>query len=337
MVQINYFYIVDEVHGRPIAETASSDIQGFKTDFHPLKLADRYSHIFIDILIEDESDIEVNKEAQILKELIDVPLEIIEEIITDQRPRADHYPEFYLILFKCFTSVSDEPITGIREHQVGVLIRGNVIFSLHKEIPSMRITDVFKRFNKYPMKIAKGGLTYFVSSYLDMMIDNIYVVLESWTKKIDFYERKMIEKPKKGFLYDILELKHRLLDLVKILQADREIIHNIKKANLSFFNVKEIPPELDDHIRHLLDEADIIRTLLTDVTNMYYNSESSRLNEIMKRFTFLTSLILLPSLMAGIFGMNNFPNDPASFITVILSMLIFVSGLFGYFKFKRYI
>ncbi len=336
-MQLNYFYITDEVHGRPIAETASSDIEGFKTNFHPLKLAEIYSYTFIDILIEDERKIDENKEAHLLKELLDVPLDIIEEIITDQRPRADHYPEFYLILFKCFTSTVEEPITGVREHQVGVLIRGNIVFSLHKKIPSMKVIDVFSRFNKYPMKISKGGITYFVSAYLDMMIDNIYIVLDSWTEKIDYYERKMIEKPKKDFLYDILELKHRLLDLVKILQADREIINNIKIANQGIFSIENIPPELDDHIRHLLDETDIIRNLLTDVTNMYYSSESSRLNEIMKRFTFLTSLILLPSLMAGIFGMNNFPNDPISFFLVILSMGVFVLILLGYFKFKRYI
>ncbi len=47
MMKVNYFYISDEVHGRPIAETASSDVEGFKHDFHPTKLAIRANIILM--------------------------------------------------------------------------------------------------------------------------------------------------------------------------------------------------------------------------------------------------------------------------------------------------
>jgi magnesium transporter len=127
---------------------------------------------------------------------------------------------------------------------------------------------------------------------------------------------------------------------VKILQADREIINNIRSGSQGIFSVEDIPPELDDHIKHLLDESDIIRTLLTDVTNMYYSSHSARLNETMKRFTFITSLLLLPSLVGSIFGMNFISTAGEimwPFYVVIGVMIISVFALLLYFKKKKMI
>ncbi len=343
---VNYFYIVDEVHGRPIAEIPSRanlqlPDQGLKDVYHPAKMSQKYPYSFIDITLENPNNvIDENEEALRLTHLLDVGKDIIEEIITDQRPRADSYPDFFLILFKCLTVAEEDSKIKLSEHQVGVIIRDNVIFSIHKNIQTMPISTVFKRFNKYPSKIAKGGISYFVSTYLDVMIDQIYEVLEVWTKQIDRYEHQIIEKPSKSLLYDILKMRHRLLDLVKILQADREIINNIRTGKENLFSVENIPPELDDHIKHLLDESDIIRTLLTDVTNMYYNSHSTRLNETMRRFTFITSLLLLPSLVASLFGMNFISPEGKilwPFYVVIGGMIISVVGLFLFFRKKRMI
>ncbi|MBN2155724.1 MAG: hypothetical protein JW776_06755 [Candidatus Lokiarchaeota archaeon] len=345
-MKVNYFYIADEVHGRPIsaiptrAEIEELVDDGLKDEFHPAKMSQKYPYSFIDITLENPKDeIEQNQEALRLTQLLDIPQEIIEEIITDQRPRADIYPDFFLILFKCLTVTQETSTITFLEHQVGVIIRENVIFSVHKVIPTMPIMHVFRRFNKYPTKIAKGGISFFVSSYLDIMIDQIYDVLEVWTKQINSYEKKIIENPSKSILLDILEMRHRLLDLIKILQADREIVNIIRSGTSTIFSLEDIPPELDDHIKHVLDESDIIRNLITDLSNMYYNSQSTRLNETMKRFTFITSLFLLPSLVAGIFGMNYIDKSGTSwgFLAVIGGMILSVLALFLFFKYRKMI
>jgi magnesium transporter len=345
-MKVNYYLVKDEVHGRPVEEIISSDLNGLKGKFHPTILSSKYHYNFIDISLEDETaDINLNEEALQLNELLDVPLDLIEEIITDQRPRADNYSDFFLILFKFLTledskaKKTDKRILeeeGEDEHQVGIIIRNNIVISVHKEIP-IPIEKIFNRFKKYPMKISKGGNTFFVSTYLDIMIDHIYDLMRSWNTIINNYEKSILEHPKKDTLYEILDLKHRLLDLIKILQADREVINNIRLSNQDIFKTEEIPPELDDHIRHLLDETDIIRDLLTNLSDLYYNSDSANLNKTMKRFTIITSLILLPSLIAGIFGMNNITGGIIDFVIVVFVMILSVFVLYYYFKYKNLI
>mgnify|MGYP006282247793 FL=1 len=337
-MKVHYYSITDEIHGRPIAEVQSSSIDGLKSEFSPAKLAEQNAYTFIDILIEDETeDIEANLEALRLKEIIDISQDVMEEIITDQRPRADDYPNFFLILFKCFTLDPGNSKFQLKEHQIGILIRKNVIISIHRPIAAMPISMVFQRFNKYPLKMAKGGLTYLVTTYLDIMVDQVYDVLNNWSNLIAEYERELVQNPRKDLLFDILKIRHRLLDLVKILQADREIVNNMKLGVYDQIKADLVPPELDDHIKHMLDETDIVRNLLNELLNIYYSSESAHLNETMKRFTFITSLILVPSLIAGIFGMNFFTGDVWGMYIVIVIMLLIVTGLFFYFKRKKYI
>lgn len=337
-MKVHYYSVKDEIHGRPIAEIHSSSIDELKGEFHPAKLSSQNMFTFIDIMLEDASeDIEENIEAMRLKELIDIPLDVMEEIITDQRPRADDYPTFFMILFKCFTLNGGTPKSKLNEHQIGILIRKNVIISIHKNISAMPVNVVFQRFNKYPLKLAKGGLTYLITTYLDLMVDQIYVVLDDWTNLIVKYEKKLVQNPRKAILFDILQIRHRLLDLVKILQADREIVSNMKLGNYEQIRPDLVPPELDDHIKHMLDETDIVRNLLNELLNIYYSSENAHLNETMKRFTFITSLILVPSLIAGIFGMNFFTGDVWGMYVTIGIMVLIVIGMFLYFRKKNYI
>ncbi|MHA1341881.1 MAG: magnesium transporter CorA family protein [Promethearchaeota archaeon] len=335
-MEIHYYCVTDEVHGRPIIEVKSSDINGLKDEFHPFKLSKDNIYTFIDILLENENNvIEKNEEALRLKELLDIPQDVIEEIITDQRPRADKYSDFYLILFKSFSIQST--YESLMEHQVGILVRKNIVITIHKTLPTLKISKVFNRFNKYPLKIAQGGITFFVLTYLDLMIDQIYFVLDFWSKIIDIIERKLIEEPKKYLLNQVVELRHRLLDLIKILQADREVINSLRSFSKDLFNNDIIPPELDDHIKHMLDETDILRNLLNNVRDLYYHSDNSKLNDIMMKFTVITSLLLFPSIITGVLGMNNYSGSMSDFWLSIILMIVSVFVLYFIFKKKKYI
>ena len=126
------------------------------------------------------------------------------------------------------------------------------------------------------------------------------------------------------------------MDLDFILRANKEVINSILKLS-SKFDKKYIPLELDDHLIHLMDESKIVMDIVSDLMNIYYSSESNRLDKSLSRLTIITAIFLLPSLIAGIFGMNNpgFPN--IEFFWVIIIMLGLMSLLFFYFKKKRLI
>jgi magnesium transporter len=153
-----------------------------------------------------------------------------------------------------------------------------------------------------------GGITYLITRYIDTLIDPTCIVLDGWRKVSDDIEWKILTDQtleKKVILNTLIGVRESLFDMVKILQANREVVNRMKSVKFPQIKNDYIPPELDDHIKHLLDESDILRSVISDLMNMYFNAESSKLNKILARFTFATAILLLPNLIAGIFGMNN--------------------------------
>jgi len=67
--------------------------------------------------------------------------------------------------------------------------------------------------------------------------------------------------------------------------------------------------DLYDHLVRVLDQLDVYRDLLATVLDARLTVASNSLNAIMKRLTAFTVILMVPTLIAGIYGMN-FTNIP---------------------------
>ena len=93
--------------------------------------------------------------------------------------------------------------------------------------------------------------------------------------------------------------------------------------------------DLHDHAARILGNIDTYRDILSGALDANLAIESNRMNAVMKRLTSYSIILLLPSLIAGIFGMN-FEDLPGrqGFFTVIAVMGALLFVLFIGFKRK---
>ncbi len=338
-MKLNYFIFKKVVDNRPIVEQFPLTLDDLRDDLHPDKVKESCVCCFLDINIENEPlDITTNQELLDLTVLLDISLETLEEIIEDSRPRLDDYLTYMLILFK---SVQQHPHERDEktEHQIGMIVYENVIITLHMN-QILNVEQLFNKFRKNPLKLIRGKGTYMVTRYIDTLIDQTIDVIDDWRMFADEIEKAILDNrisDPKETLSVLIGIRESIFDTIKILQADREVVSAMQDAKLSEFNPSFIPRELDDHIRHEIDELDILRQVISDLMNLYYNAESSKLNKTMARFSFAAALLLFPSLIAGIFGMNNpgFPLIP--FWVVMLFMIGAMGIVWLIFKMKKFI
>ena len=86
----------------------------------------------------------------------------------------------------------------------------------------------------------------------------------------------------------------------------REILLRLARAEFD-----EIPRELVpfyrdvyDHFARVTELVDSYRELVTSLLEAQFSMQSNRMNEIMKRLTIISTIMLPLSLVAGIYGMN---------------------------------
>ncbi|WP_457556502.1 magnesium transporter CorA family protein [Candidatus Harpocratesius sp.] len=339
-MKMNYFILRKVVDNRPIVEQFDVTLDDLRDGMHPDSVKEKCMCCFLDINFEDEirniEDVKENADLLDLTVLLDISLDTLEEIIEDSRPRLDDYISYMLILFKNAVIHPSEREEK-RENQIGLIIYENVAISIHLD-EVINTSRLFNYFRKNPMKLIKGQITYLISRYMDLLIDQTIDVIDDWRKFAEEIELRILthqNRTENEILDHLIGIRQSLFDTVKILQADREVLVSMTDVSMSHFDPNYIPRELDDHIRHEIDELDILRQNISDLMNLYFNAESSKLNQTLARFTFATSVLLVPTVISGIFGMNN-PGFPSiSFWVACGIMALSMGALWVYFKVKK--
>ncbi len=340
-MKLKYFILREVAANRPITEEHDITLEQLGgEEFHPEHLQKKCVCAFLDIHLE-ERPIDVNHlnhDVLDMTVLLNISLDTLEEILEDSRPRLEDFSDYNFILFK---NVSLHPANpeGKREFQTGFILFDNILISIHLGLP-VELPKLFKRFKRNSTKLMHGKTTHLISVYIDMLIDTTYKVIDGWRRLSDEVEWQILQDQhfeERNTISLLIAIRESIFDTVKILQADREVVNKMLNPNVANFQKEYIAPELDDHIRHLLDEQDILRISISDLMNLYYNVESRKTNNTLARFTFVTSILLFPSLIASIFGMNNpsFPQIP--FWAVLIFMGCSMLLLWVYFKRKKLI
>jgi len=96
-----------------------------------------------------------------------------------------------------------------------------------------------------------------------------------------------------------------------------------------------------DHVLRVVDLADNVRDLLTSLLEVRVAQAANRLNDIMKRVTSWGAVILVPTLIAGIYGMN-FRQMPELHWTfgypmALLTMTLAGAGVWWFFRRKDWL
>ncbi|MCY0880269.1 MAG: magnesium transporter CorA [Firmicutes bacterium] len=99
--------------------------------------------------------------------------------------------------------------------------------------------------------------------------------------------------------------------------------------------------ELYDHVVRLFDTANASSELINSVTDLYLNTVSNRLNEIVKTLTLVTTVLLPASLVAALYGMN-FDYLPLAhyrwgFFVVLAVIGVVSGGLYWIFRRRRWL
>jgi magnesium transporter len=156
-------------------------------------------------------------------------------------------------------------------------------------------------------------------------------------ERIDDLEDRVIEGKGGGeALREVLSLKRELLDLRRVLGPMRDSANALLRRDNDLIEEAALPyfQDLFDHLIRILDQVDLYRDLVASTLEANLAVTSNSLNAIMKRLTAFTVLLMVPTLIAGIYGMNfrYMPELGQQYgypaVLLIMAVSIVVVGLF---------
>jgi magnesium transporter len=203
---------------------------------------------------------------------------------------------------------------------------------------SPAITDVDRRFRLRTDAVGTtvGGLLY---SVLDAVVDGYFPLLDRLSDQIDELEERIVGGSQgSDTLRSVLGLKRELLELRRVLAPQRDIANALLRRDLPLVDDAAVPyfQDLYDHLVRVLESLDLYRDLVAAALEANLSVTSNNLNTVMKRLTAFTVVLMIPTLIAGIYGMNfHFMPElswPLGYLFALGVMGIGIVGAAVYFK-----
>jgi magnesium transporter len=217
-----------------------------------------------------------------------------------QRPKIDTYGDQHMVVAY---EATDGAGGGLSE--IHVFVGESWVLTVNWA-PAPMIEAVHARLRSHPHSVgdASGEFLY---ALLDAAVDSYFPELDRLSDRIDALEDRVLESDSdRGALREILAIKRRLLDLRRVLAPMRDVANALLRRESDLVDASIVPyfQDLYDHLIRVLDQLDVYRDLLATVLDARLTVASNSLNSVMKRLTAFTVVLMIPTLIAGIYGMN---------------------------------
>jgi len=256
-----------------------------------------------------------------------------------QRPKIEQYGSYYFLVAY---GVSPGP-AELGTHELAVFVGRNYLVTVRKD-PPLDLAPVIKRSEAHSGLCKEGG-AYLLYLLLDEIVDGYFDaldVLEDLSEEVEdevFGEQETPTPEEMSRQTQIFQLKKQLLKFRRVTSPLREVLDVMQRRTIEVVTEPLEPYYRDvyDHVLRATDYLDNLRDILSSALEAHLAVVSNRLNEIMKRLTSWGAIILVPTLLAGIWGMNfqHMPELRWTFGYPVALGLMLVSGVLLYRAFQR--
>lgn len=265
----------------------------------------------------------------------------LEDILNvEQRPKMEIFDDY---LFTELQMVQCEGVDSqIEAEQISLILKGNVLISF-QEKPGDVFSFVRTRVSTGKGSIRKRGADYLLYSLMDSIVDHYFLVLETVSEKIEVIEALAMNEPDTSVLQKIYLERRQILALRRSVYPLREVISSFEK-NADQFITRETKPfirDLYDNTIQVIETMEVFRDMSSGVLDLYMNSLSNRMNNVMKVLTIISTIFIPLTFVAGIYGMN-FDFMPElrwryGYFYVLAGMFVSTIIMLGYFIKKKWI
>jgi magnesium transporter len=264
---------------------------------------------------------------------------LVDDVVNDQRPKAEEYEDHLFVSLKMLYKINGPEIDY---EQISFVLGSDFLLSFQEKEGDL--FDAFReRIRLDQGRVRKKQADYLLYRLIDIIVDSYYNVLDSIGEQIETMEDEIRENASAESFKKIQMLKKELVYLHKALYPLREAISKLAKDESSFIREENIRyfSDVNDHVIHLIDLLDTYRDLTGGLTDYYINIQNTRLNEVIRMLTIISTIFIPLTFIVGVYGMNfeYFPELKWKYGYVgIWGLMILVAGtMVGYFRHKKWI
>lgn len=256
-----------------------------------------------------------------------------------QVSKVDDFISYLFIIAHAIKPASD--FQELETLELNLFLGENFLVTCSTEVSMSPVEKVWDRVHK-DFRLSNFGSDFLCHAILDVLVDEYMPLIDQMDTEVEWLEDSVLEKPAPETLERLLSLKHSIMSLRRVISPQREMVNRLTRDEYALIDAQSrfYFRDIYDHLVRIQELSDTIRDIVSGAMDIYLNSTSLRLNEVMKALTIVSTIFLPLSFIAGVFGMNfvHIPiaAHPLGFYLCCFGMLAIGFGMLAYFKWRKW-
>ncbi len=288
-------------------------------------------HGWIWIGLKDPTDAEFD----LVKDELQLhPLAVEDAIDGHQRPKLEIYDASLFVVVKPLRYI--DATSDIETGEVMVFLGDRFVVTVRRG-EAGPLAAVRKLIESDPTRLSIGPVSV-LHGVMDAVVDNYDLIDREIQEDMEGLETSVFADDRSSDAREIYALKREVLEMrraaIPLIEPARrlseDVIPHVPEVAKPFFR------DVADHLLRSVDHIESYDRLLTDILNAHLAQVGVRQNDDMRKISAWVAIAAIPTLIAGIYGMN-FQHFPElgwryGYPFTLAAMAIICGGLFRAFK-----
>lgn len=272
-----------------------------------------------------------SEELAILSERFAVPLDFIyDSKDVEERPRVDHEDNWLMAFIRIpCKSIDEDGDTVFSTAPLAILVRDDVFVTVCNF--DNEVLDDFINWSKRKHYQSCKGYDLMLSLMLSTSVWYLKY-LKQMNSMMTAAEERLEKKMDNDELMRMMGIGKFLIYFITSLKGNSTVLARIKMRIRSLPYDEDLLEDVEIESQQAFDTANIYNNILKRQQEAYSSVIGNNLNRIMKTLTVVTILLMIPTVIAGYYGMN-VPNGFESHwlgfpLAIAISVVLMACGYF---------
>ncbi len=218
-----------------------------------------------------------------------------------QRPKMDEYGQSLFVVLQIVEPVEAELHAG----EVAIFVGPGYVVTVRRD-SQHGFADVRKRSELEP-ELLQHGPAYVLYALMDAVVDRYFPVLDALTEEIDEIEERIFSgQSTREHIESLYGLKRKLMVLDRATSPLLEVAGKLHGGRVPPIcsGLDEYFRDVYDHLLRLKQTIDSLRDMVTTGITVNLSLIGLQETEITKRLAAYAALAAVPTMIAGVYGMN---------------------------------
>jgi magnesium transporter len=223
----------------------------------------------------------------------------------NQRPKVESFADYHFVVMRPLSRGEDGDLV---QHEVHAIVGERFLVTLRYE-PVYDLAEVMDRWDRQAGADEERGPGFLLYALMDEIVDDYLTLIEGFEDDADDLEDLVFDEdggtPTTEVQQQLFRLKRDVVRFRRSVMPMRRVVDFFQEQpKIVTGPLAPYFRDLADHVVRCVELVDNVRDLLTALLEVRVAQVANRLNEVMKKLTSWAAIILVPTLIAGIYGMN---------------------------------